>query len=240
MASFHCEIKSGRKGSAAEHAAYVARDGWHGQRGDLVMSGHGNLPPWTGGDPAGLWKAADKYERVNGSAYREIVIALPSELSLDQLRLLVDHLVLKLAGQKAYQYAVHAPKSSLQGEVNLHLHLMISDRMQDDIERTAEQTFSRFNSTDPAKGGCRKDSGGRTRMQLRDELIAKRKLVAEIQNEHLATHGHQARVDHRTLNAQGIRRNAERHLGQGAVRIMTAEQRAYYVASRRRPLGNIS
>ena len=238
MASFHFEIKSGRKGAAAEHAAYIARRGHHDRRDDLVFSEHGNLPAWADNDPARLWKAADKYERSNGSAYREMIIALPSELNPQQQRPLIDHLVSELAGPKAYQYASHAPTSSLEGEINSHLHLMISDRMPDGVERPAERMFSRYNATNPSKGGCRKDSGGRTRMQVRDELIARRKLVADIQNEHLAMHGHIARVDHRTLQAQGAERKAERHLGQAKVRVMSTAERAEYVASRGRTRGN--
>jgi hypothetical protein len=232
MASFHFEIKSGRKGTAAEHAAYIARQGWHRHRGDLLFSGHGNLPSWAYNDPFAFWRASDCYERINGAVYREMIIALPEELSYDQLQALVDHLVWLLAGSKPCQYAVHAPESSLQGNINPHLHLMVSDRSPDGIERPADRMFSRYNATNPQEGGCRKDSGGRTPMQVRDELIAKRKLVADIQNEHLAKHGHTARVDHRTLKAQGVPRNAERHLGQAKVRVMSTEERDEYVASR--------
>lgn len=232
MASFHFEIKSGRKGVAAEHSTYIARQGWHKHREDLVFSGHGNLPTWASNDPSSLWRASDKYERVNGSAYREMIIALPGELNGEQQQLLVDHLVSELAGPKAYQYAVHASESSLQGEMNTHLHLMVSDRMQDGIERPADRMFSRYNPKNPAEGGCRKDSGGRTRMQVRDELIGKRKLVADIQNEHLTMHSHTARVDPRTLKAQGVPRKAERHLGPVRVKHMSTKERAEYVAVR--------
>lgn len=240
MASFHFEIKSGRKGAAVEHAAYIARQGWHRQRGDLVFSGFGNLPSWAYDDPQRLWRASDSYERVNGAAYREMIIALPGELNYKQQQALVDDLVWALAGRKPYQYAVHAPESSLQGEVNPHLHLMVSDRIPDGIERAADRMFSRYNAAKPADGGCRKDSGGRTRMQVRDELIAKRNLVADIQNEHLALRGHSARVDHRTLKAQGVQRNPERHLGQTKVRGMSTEERDEYVASRNKARGKSS
>ena len=70
-------------------------------------------------------------------------------------------------------------------------------------------------------------------MQLRDELIHKRKLVAEIENEHLALHGHDARVDHRTLKDQGAHHTPERHLGPARVRNMSMEERAKYVAVRK-------
>lgn len=234
MATFHCEIKSGSKGTAAEHAAYIVRQGWHSKRGDLLFSGHGNLPAWTGQQPTALWKAADAFERANGAAYRELVIALPKELTLDQLRSLVERMISDLVGDKPYQYAVHGPTSSLEGQSNPHLHLMYSDRLPDGIDRPAERMFSRYNSQDPARGGCRKDNSGRTRGQLRQDLVSKRKLVADIQNEHLAKHGHSARVDHRTLKEQGVARSAERHLGAARIKRMSPEEKAEYRALRRK------
>jgi hypothetical protein len=232
MASFHFEIKSGRKGAAAEHAAYIARQGWHSRRNDLVFSGHGNLPSWACDDPSSFWRGSDRYERVNGTTYREMVIALPAELSFGEQWSLVDHLVCALAGPKPHQFAVHAPESSIQREINPHLHLMVSDRTPDGIERPASKMFSRYNAMKPEEGGCRKDSGGRTRMQVRDELVTKRKLVADIQNEHLALHGHSARVDHRTLKDQGLQREAERHLGHVRINKMTTDERDKYIEVR--------
>lgn len=114
-----------------------------------------------------LFASSDKYERANGSVYREHEIALPNELTLEQLHELVDALVRRLAGNKPYMYAVHQPTSALQSEMNTHIHLMVVDRVPDGIERPAEQMFSRFNAKHPERGGCRKDSGGRTPLQVR-------------------------------------------------------------------------
>lgn len=107
---------------------------------DLVASGYGNLPVWAEDDPAGLWKAAEKFERKNGAVYREATIALPNELTVEQNQALVADLVSKLALGKPYQFAIHAPKSSLEGEVIPHLHLMTSDRVDDGIERSADRS----------------------------------------------------------------------------------------------------
>lgn len=230
MASFHFEIKSGR--SANDHADYVARQGFHRKREDLVTSGHGNLPVWANESPKALWKAAEKFERKNGAAYREAIIALPAELSAEQNKALVDDLVSKLAPGKPFQFAIHAPSSSLEGESNPHVHLMTSDRMDDGIDRPAERFFSRYNAKQPEKGGRKKSSGGRNRMQIRDDVIAARKLVADTINHHLAINGHGARVDHRTLKAQGIQRKSERHLGQARIKSMSEEEKAEYVAVR--------
>jgi hypothetical protein len=230
MASFHFEIKSVR--SANDHADYVARQGFHRKREDLVTSGYGNLPAWAKENPKTLWKAAEKFERKNGAAYREAIIALPAELSAEQNKALVDDLVSKLAPGKPFQFAIHAPSSSLEGESNPHVHLMTSDRMDDGIERPAEHFFSRYNARQPEKGGRKKSSGGRNRVQIRDDVIATRKLVADTINHHLAINGHEARVDHRTLKAQGVQRKAERHLGPARIRGMSVREKAEYVAVR--------
>ncbi len=232
MKSFHHRIKSGKKGAAADHAAYISREGKFKHRDEVQWSGRGNMPEWASDDPTVFWKLADKHERSNGSTYREHEIALPNELTREQQGELVDDLVRKLAGTKAHQYAVHGPRSSLEGVTNMHLHLMISDRMLDGLTRPPEQIFARFNPKDPSKGGCKKDSGGRGPMQVRDALIALRKMIAGTVNKALAKYGHAARVDHRTLKEQGIDRRPERHLGAAKINGMSEQERAQYVAVR--------
>lgn len=231
MASFHFEIKSGRNG--CDHSNYIARKGFHSKRGDLVGSGHGNLPSWADGDPANVWKAAEKFERKNGAVYREAIIALPSELDRDQNNALASDLLSKLVSGKPHQYAVHAPASSLEGAAIPHLHLMTCDRFDDGIERPAERFFSRYNPTEPEKGGRKKASGGRNRMEMRDNLIATRKLVAQVINHHLEINGHTARVDHRSLKDRGCTRKAERYLGPAKVRNMSSLEKASYVTARK-------
>ncbi|WP_144161567.1 MobA/MobL family protein [Paraburkholderia sp. BCC1885] len=232
MASFHHTVKSGKKGTAADHAAYIARQGKHSKREDLVYAEHGNMPAWANGNPAAFWKTGDRNERANGAVFREHEIALPDELTLEQNKELVDQLVPSLVGNKPFQYAIHAPSAALGSGTNTHLHLMYSDREDDGIERTPEQTFRRYNAKHPERGGRKKDSGGRNSMQIRDELIATRKKCADLQNAALAKYGHDARVDHRTLKAQGIDRQQEQHLGPTRIRAMSPEDRERYVAQR--------
>ncbi|MNV90159.1 MobA/MobL family protein [compost metagenome] len=69
-------------------------------------------------------------------------------------------------------------------------------------------------------------------MELRQEVTARRKLVADIQNEMLAECGHSTRVDHRSLRDQGLDRRAERHLGPLLVKEMADGEKAQYVAYR--------
>lgn len=231
MAIFHYRIKSGR--NARRNARYIQRRGQFSSHGDVIHVGQGNLPAWAAGDWTLFWATAEKYERSNGAVYREHVVALPIELTHDQLIELAERLARELAGSKPYQYAIHMSQGNLGGVLNPHMHLMHSDRVQDGIDRPPAQMFSRFNPKHPELGGCRKDSGGKTPLELRDEVLRTRKTIAEIQNHALDTHGHNARIDHRSLREQGRRRRPERHLGPAFVRSMGSNEKALYNTMRR-------
>ncbi|MFK3844741.1 MobA/MobL family protein [Stenotrophomonas sp. NPDC078853] len=233
MATFHHSVKSGKKGSARRHACYIERLGAHGVHSDLIHSGYGNMPAWAEMDPNMFWGMADRYERSNGSAYREHEIALPNGLTPQQLIALAERLVRALAGSKPYHYAIHSPEGKLEGIHNPHIHLMISDRVPDGLDRSPQQTFSRFNAKQPEAGGRRKDSGGRSPAELSQQVTATRMLVAQTQNQFLADHGYHERVDHRSLRDQGLKRQPERHLGQRFVKDMAHAEREQYVLCRR-------
>ena len=232
MSTFHLEVKTGAKGKAAGHSAYIAREGKYRSREDLVDVGCGNLPSWAEGSARTFWAVADANERMNGAAYREFIVALPNEIVGHRSRELVRDIVRCLAGAKPYEYAVHAPEASLEGGINMHLHLMVSDRMPDGIDRPASQMFRRYNPDRPDAGGCKKDACGRTSVQVRENLIETRRMVARIINEHLQRNGITGRVDHRTLREQGIERRAERHLGAFRIRGMSGDERLAYVNAR--------
>jgi len=227
MATYHLTAKIGAKGKAAAHAAYISREGKYSGREryeDLEATGHGNMPKWAERDPANFWNAADEYERANGSAYREIEVALPRELTPDQRRELVEEFVQRELGDKhAYQWAIHTPKAALEKGEQPHAHIMYSERQRDGIERDPDQYFKRYNAKHPELGGAKKASGGKARAALKEELVATRQRWAELQNAHLERHGHEARVDHRSLKEQGIDRAPERHLGGAGVRALALQ-----------------
>ncbi len=235
MASYHLSIKSGKKGTAVEHANYIAREGKFrkGQkREDLLVLAHGNLPEWANNNPAVLWKMADKHERKNGAAYREFEMALPHELTLEQNLELFNDFIRHEVGNKPYQFAIHAPMASLGKVVQTHGHLMVSDRIPDDIIRLPEQHFRRYNSAHPELGGCKKDSGGKDRAAMREHAISIRSSFADYQNKYLAKYGHAARVDHRSNRDRGLTSEPEQHLGSSAISKMTSEEKEQYKAKR--------
>jgi hypothetical protein len=227
MASYHLTAKIGAKGKAASHAAYISRTGKYSGREryeDLEATGYGNMPKWAEHAPANFWTAADEYERANGSAYREIEVALPRELTRDERRGLVEDFVRReLGDQHVYQWAIHTPKAALEKGEQPHAHIMYSERILDGIERDPDQFFKRYNAKNPEKGGAQKASGGKARGEMKQELLELRERWADVQNIHLQLNGHDVRVDHRSLKDQGIDREPEKHLGGVGVRSLAPQ-----------------
>lgn len=235
MASYHMCIKSGKKGSATEHSQYIARQGKHGRDSedlDLVEKAHGNMPDWASDNPTTFWRAADKYERQNGAAYREFELALPNELTTEQQFELLNEFVGEAIGKKPYQLAIHAPMAALGGVRQPHGHVMFSDRVPDGIDRPAGQHFKRHNPAKPEAGGAKKDSGGKTRIELRQHVSELRELWARQQNSKLEALGHSARVDHRSHVEREIDAAPERHLGQSGVKKMSEDEREAFRSDR--------
>ena len=164
MASYHLTAKIGKKGKAAAHAAYIAREGKYSGRDryeDLEATASGNMPEWAAHNAAHFWNAADEYERANGATYREIEVALPRELTAEQRRELVEDFIKQEIGENhAYQWAIHTPKAALEKGEQPHAHIMYSERTIDGLDRDPDQYFKRYNGKSPEKGGCKKDSAG--------------------------------------------------------------------------------
>ncbi|EQB7173097.1 MobA/MobL family protein [Escherichia coli] len=237
MATYHLNVKFGGKGQAGNHADYIERKGEYEKRKDLEYSEHGNMPGWARDNPSHFWQAADQFERANGSTYREIEIALPRELTPDQRIELVQDFVRQVAGERhAYSFAIHNPKASIDGGEQPHAHIMMSQRINDGMERSPEQYFRRYNAKNPVRGGAKKDSGNLTPTQQKEQLRTLRASWSALQNEHLARHGHRVRVDHRSLEERGIKRTPERHFGFAASSRLDHAQRREILQNRAQPL----
>ena len=118
-------MKVGKKGKAAPHAAYIVREGQYAkrlERGEkLEATEAGNMPAWAKAQPQQFWHAADVFERVNGTTYREMEIALPRELEPAQRAELVRAFVRQEIGERhAYQWAIHSPSAADGGEPGRH------------------------------------------------------------------------------------------------------------------------
>ena len=118
----------------------------------------GNMPSFAEGKPAEFWQAADVYERSNGRTCSSLVVAFPKELTQAQRIELAEEFIAEFADRYRYPFtcAIHNHAGSIGGIEQPHLHFMYSERHVDDIERTAEQFFKRYNPKQPEKGGAQK------------------------------------------------------------------------------------
>ena len=212
MAIARLSMKVGKTGRACPHAAYIVREGQHARhlsRGEkLEACEAGNLPAWAEHDPLLFWQTADAYERSNGTTYREMEIALPRELDVEQRAALVRAFVAQeIGGCHAYQWAIHTPIAA-DGQAQPHVHLMFSERQVDGIERDPEQYFRRYNAKSPEKGGARKGYGPRagqtlSRAERAADLKELRGRWQEMANRYLEQLGHSARIDMRSHAERG-------------------------------------
>lgn len=227
MASFHCSAKIGSKGGGGRKAEYNLREGryqGYDRYEDLAAKGSLNMPKWAAGNPVDYWKAADEFEGKKGQVYRELELALPRELTLEQNKALLADYIERVIGKKyPVAWAIHDKQAALDEGGNMHAHVLRGMREVDGIDRDPKQTFKRYDSAKPERGGGRKNSG-RARWELKQELLEERKLWADVQNEHLEKHGHSVRVDHRSYEEQGIDRVPEIHLGPARIAKMTDEE----------------
>jgi len=183
------------------------------------------MPAWAAHKPSEFWKAADTFERSNGCTYREIEIALPRELKPEQrLELVRDFVRQEIGDRHAYQFAIHNPKAAIAGGEQPHAHIMFSERLNDGIHRDPDQYFKRANGKDPERGGAKKVRFGETPTERKEHLVAQRERWADLQNKHLERYQHADRVDARSLKAQGIEREPERHLGAGQIQRFDIDQ----------------
>ncbi|RWT33079.1 DNA primase, partial [Aeromonas caviae] len=214
MAIYHLTAKTGSRSggqSAKAKADYISREGKYARdSAEVLHTQSGHMPAWAAASPSDYWEAADLYERANGRLFKELEFALPVELTLDQRRDLVDGFARHLteAERLPYSLAIHRGKDE-----NPHCHLMISERVNDGLDRPAPQWFSRYNGKQPGRGGARKTES----LKPKEWLEQARQSWEEYANRALEQAGHDARIDHRTLEAQGIERLPTLHLGPNVI-----------------------
>ncbi|MCJ7592608.1 MAG: MobA/MobL family protein [Woeseiaceae bacterium] len=223
MAIYHLSVKlitrgAGRSATAA--SAYRAADRVNDERTGLVFdytrkrgvehaeivlpSSVAESAEWAR-DREQLWNAAEVAEkRKDARVAREYEVALPHELKADARLELVRGFAQELADRfsGAVDFAIHAPHR--EGDTrNHHAHILATTRRVAETGLAAK-TDIELKDADRAKRGL---SSGRV------ELTEIRERWASLVNEHLEEHGHEARVDHRTLAAQGEVREPSYHKG---------------------------
>jgi hypothetical protein len=227
IASYHLSMKVGNCGMGFSHASYIFREGRYSAnelKEQLEYKASGNLPEWAK-DGKDFWKEGDLREQIGGRVYREIVVALPNELTKEQrIELTNDFIKEHLGEQYAYSVAIHSKEATLkEGVKQPHAHIMFSERKLDGIKRDKNLYFKKANTKQPERGGNKKERSWITK----EKLNHLRESWAMIQNQTLEKYGHEARVDHRSfkvrrqealenndiVKAELLARNPEEHLG---------------------------
>ena len=206
MAVYHLKVSVGSRDggqSASAKDAYIEREDRYAQQDpeECEHVEHGHMPAWAQDDPRTYWAASDDHERANGRLYREVQFALPNELSPEARRELAGRFAAQLTdvgeeGKLPYTLAIHKGASTDPDKPdNPHAHLMFSERVNDGIERSAEQWFKRHNPKFPAHGGAKK-----SRAAVPQEWLEKtRQAWQETANQALEQAGREERIDGRSL-----------------------------------------
>ena len=173
----HLNVKTGSRTTGQSAAAkydYISRDGRYARacQDEVVHVESGSMPAFASSDARVYWAAADSHERSNGRLFRSLTAALPNSLDLaGRLELARSFAFHVTAGQMPYTLAVHAGLSKeARAADNPHLHLVFSERVNDGVERAAEQWFRRAAPAgrDPASGGARKSERTKPREWLEE------------------------------------------------------------------------
>ncbi len=230
MAIFHLENKpvtrsTGR--SATSAAAYRAGESIrdertgelhnHGKRQDvlhkdIILPTKLDRPDagmeWAR-DRASLWNAAEKAEKQSNSRVaREYLAALPAELSPEQRIALARTFSREIADRYnvAVDLAIHEPRPDGDPR-NFHAHLLATTR-----EVTPEGLGAKTGVD--MRGEVRSERG---LPPSRQEFVTLRARWAELANEALREANVEARIDHRSLAAQGIDREPTPRLPRAAI-----------------------
>ncbi len=161
-------------------------------------------------DRASLWNAAEDAEtRKNARVAREYLVALPAELSPAQRLTLVRGFSQELSDRYGFavDFAIHTPRDFPGSDPrNFHAHLLATTR-EVGLERLGSKTTLEMSD------GNRRSLGLQPAI---NELLHVRERWATVTNEALYEAHVAARVDHRTLESQGIDREPRPHIPRAA------------------------
>jgi ATP-dependent exoDNAse (exonuclease V) alpha subunit len=161
-------------------------------------------------DRANLWNTAESAEtRINARVAREYLVALPAELPHEHRVNLVRGFSRELVERYrfAVDVAIHAPRDFPGSDPrNFHAHLLATTREVTTAGLGAKTTVEWSDTNRRAMG---LSSGV-------NELRHVRQRWAEVANEALREAHVSARIDHRTLQAQGIDREPTPHIPRAA------------------------
>lgn len=162
---------------------------------EILLPDH--APAWMG-EREKLWNAVEAHEkRKDAQLAREFNFALPRELTLEQNIALAKAFAQQTFVSKGMvaDLCIHNDKMP-DGQLQPHAHIMLTLR-----EVTPEgfgQKVREWNA--------------------KENLVHWREAWAEVANRHLFLHGHDQRIDHRTLRAQAIDLEPQHKIGAAVAR----------------------
>ena len=246
MDFLHCSVKiigrsSGRSAVAA--AAYRAGEKLANERDALVHDYRAKggvehaqimLPegaPASFADRSALWNAVEGAEKQkNAQLAREVEIALPRELSLQERIEFVQSYVQEnfvVRGMCA-DIALHSGHARTEGgslvQNNPHAHIMLSMRPIEGEGFGAKSKKEYIldeegNRTKTKSGEWRSRKVASTDWDSRESLISWRESLADRINAEMERLGLSERVDHRSYKEQGLDREPTVHLGPAAAQM---------------------
>lgn len=192
-----------RKGNV-EHSEIIAPD---------------NAPEWAKNRET-LWNEVEKNEKnIDAQLCRELEVALPAELTLEQQKELLRDFVKELVDQGAIiDAAIHNPPG------NPHGHLLMTMRALDKNGQWMAKQKKEYildkngqKQYDPIKKTYKCKTVKMTNWDDPETLKKWRENWEKAVNRHLERAGHETRIDHRSLEAQGIDREPQIHEGRARV-----------------------
>lgn len=207
MAIYSCNLASiGRTthaaGTAGAHLRYIAREG-----AEPILEAHAiPIEPAR----ARTWMdRAEAADRKNARVLDKVRLALPRELTPEQRQALVREFCEGVTGNRVpWMFAIHQEGKDAH---NPHAHVVIRDRDLDTGKRVLRLSDS---AKDRAAAGMEPKAVEWIRAQWEDHA-----------NRALERAGQEARIDRRTLAAQGIERDPTIHIGPRAAHIDGQVQR---------------
>lgn len=198
---------------AASHAEYINRQNDFSKENFIKRHGRcvykaNKLPKWANGSASNFFEASDLYGRANSLSYREFELALQEELTLEQNIEIVNTILnnYEYFQDKYYAVAIHDKQAALDNsKQQIHCHIMVSDKMIDNIEknneRPPEQFFKTYCRVNTNKGGAKvdryfsKDSFGKN-------LTHFRKYYCDVTNAIFRKYGIDKTIDYKSLKMQ--------------------------------------
>jgi ATP-dependent exoDNAse (exonuclease V) alpha subunit len=172
-------------------------------------------------DRSTLWNVAEHAEtRKNARVAREYLVALPAELCAQQKVSLTTAFAHELTERYGFalDVAIHAPRDYPGSDPrNFHAHLLATTR-EVQVQGLGAKTSMEWNDATRRTAGLGPGIG---------EFLHLRQRWAEVANEALQQAQFQVRIDHRTLQAQGIDREPYPYIPRAAFEMERHGYRSY-------------